>query len=270
MFRAFLGAWALGLALVAAQAGAGPPDTITDAPSQLRILTFNIRHGEGWDGMVDISRAVGVIRDQQADLVALQEVDQGTLRVGGARQADQLGELTGLHAAFGKAMDYQGGEYGVAVLSRWPLRQVSNQALPHADGYEPRTLLSVEVDPFASGRAIVFSTTHLDQGRESPNRLAQVGTINQRLATRDTPSILAGDFNSRFDTEPMSTIRSLWSDMWLEPAPADPNVRPRYKVDYVLARPAGRWRSVEGRAVEAAGVSDHRAILVVLELAGIS
>jgi endonuclease/exonuclease/phosphatase family metal-dependent hydrolase len=244
--------------------------TPSQAPASVRVLTFNVRHGEGWDGIVDISRAAAVIREERADLVALQEVDQGTLRVGGVRQADQLIALTGLHGAFGKAMDYQGGEYGVAILSRWPLRRTWNQPLPQADGYESRTLLSVEVDPFDTGHPIVFSTTHLDQGRESPNRLAQVNAINERLGAQEAPGILAGDFNSRYDTGAMTAIRTLWRDMWIEPPPADPNARPRYKVDYILARPAERWRAIEARAVEAAGVSDHRAILVVMELDGIS
>ena len=76
-----------------------------DPPSQVRVLTYNIRHGQGMDGRVDLSRVADVIRRLEPDVVALQEVDQATTRAGGVDQAAELGRLTGLHSAFGKAMD---------------------------------------------------------------------------------------------------------------------------------------------------------------------
>ncbi|MEQ1870274.1 MAG: endonuclease/exonuclease/phosphatase family protein [Vicinamibacterales bacterium] len=234
-------------------------------PDALRILTYNIHHGEGMDGVFDLYRVAEVVMAEWPDLVALQEVDQATQRSGGVRQANELSALTGLGVAFGKAMDYDGGEYGIAILSRWPMLHVENRPLPRADGMEPRTALTVEVAPPNSARHVLFTTTHLDQGRDAGNRLLQADHLNRLLAKTDTPSILAGDMNSRVDTDVIQTLRSLWNDMFVEP-PADPAQRPRYRVDYVMARPAPRWRTVEARAIEAPGVSDHRPVLAVLEL----
>src|SRR5262245_18009288 len=101
---------ALGVSLGGTPAGARAP---------LRILTFNIRHGEGTDGVFKLARVADVINAQAPDLVALQEVDRGTRRVEGADQPAELARLTGLHGTFGKAMDYDGGEYGLVILSRW-------------------------------------------------------------------------------------------------------------------------------------------------------
>src|SRR4051794_910403 len=87
-----------------------------EAPLRPRVLTYNIHHGEGTDGRLDLGRIAGVIKSCQADVVGLQEVDQATERSGGVDQAATLSELTGLHATFGKAIDYRGGAYGLAVL----------------------------------------------------------------------------------------------------------------------------------------------------------
>ena len=98
-----------------------------NAPTTVRVLTYNIHHGEGRDGELDLPRLGRVITSVQPDLVALQEVDVGTSRVGGVDQLAELARLTGMHAQFGKAMDYMGGGYGVAVLSRWSLESTENQ-----------------------------------------------------------------------------------------------------------------------------------------------
>ena len=91
------------------------------AVATLRVLTYTLHHGEGVDGKLDLVRLARVITAARADVVALQEVDQKTTRTGGVDQAAELARLTGLHFAYGKAMDYQGGAYGQALLSRWPL-----------------------------------------------------------------------------------------------------------------------------------------------------
>src|SRR5476649_2332295 len=81
-------------------------------PLTLRVLTYNIHHGEGMDGRFDLSRLAGVVTSVHPDLVALQEVDEGTERASGLDELAELERLTELHGVFGKAMDYSGGEYG--------------------------------------------------------------------------------------------------------------------------------------------------------------
>jgi endonuclease/exonuclease/phosphatase family metal-dependent hydrolase len=114
-------------------------------PNTLRVLTYNIHHGEGMDGRFDLPRVADVVKNAQADLVALQEVDEGTQRASGVNEVTELARLTDMHAAFGKAMDFSGGAYGVAILSRWPLRGTRNDPLPSFDDREPRTALTVDV-----------------------------------------------------------------------------------------------------------------------------
>ncbi len=108
----------------------------TQGPTTLRILAYNIHHGAGNDEVLDLERIAELIRSLDPDLVALQEIDNRTERTGGVAQAARLGQLTGMGSAFGKFMDYQGGEYGMAVLSRLDYEKPTNHVLPA--GPEPR------------------------------------------------------------------------------------------------------------------------------------
>ena len=123
-----------------------------DAPDTVRILAYNIHHGEGVDRVLDLERIAALIRRVDPDLVALQEVDSVTDRTGGVDQAAELGRLTGLEPVFGRFMGYQGGAYGMALLSRWPVVRSDNLRLP--DGAEPRTALTAVVRTPATGRSL--------------------------------------------------------------------------------------------------------------------
>jgi endonuclease/exonuclease/phosphatase family metal-dependent hydrolase len=239
-------------------------------PLTLRVLTYNIHHGEGMDGRVDLPRLAGVVASVHPDLVALQEVDEGTERASGVDELAELARLTELHAVFGKAMDYWGGEYGVAVLSRWPVLRTHNDPLPNLADHEPRTALTVEVVVGRDGPRIEFTSTHLDQARDPENRLAQAQYLNERLVREDDhATILAGDMNARPDTPVMDVLESRWTNPpAADPSPIGPSGRPRLRVDYVLIRPAARWRVVESSIVNEAVASDHRPLLVVLEWTG--
>jgi endonuclease/exonuclease/phosphatase family metal-dependent hydrolase len=240
------------------------------APLTLRVLTYNIHHGEGTDGRVDLSRLANVVTGVHADLVALQEVDERTERTNGLDELGELARLTDLHGVFGKAMDYLGGEYGVAVLSRWPLLRTHNDPLPHLAEHEPRTALTVEVAVGEGGPRIEFTSTHLDQARDPEDRLVQVRYLNERLVREDDhATLLAGDMNARQGTPVMDLLEARWTNPpAADPSPISPTGRPRSRVDYVLIRPASRWRVVESSIVDETLASDHRPLLVVLEWTG--
>lgn len=239
-------------------------------PRTLRVLTYNMHHGEGTDGRFDVPRLAGVITRVHPDVVALQEVDQGTERAGGLNELAELERLTDMHGAFGKAMDYAGGGYGVAVLSRWPLVSAANHPLPGAADREPRTALTVQVGGGERGPWLQFTSTHLDQARDPEDRLAQARYLNALLVRGDgPPNILAGDLNTRPETEVMQIFNAQWTNA----SPADPSPppapsgRPRSRVDYVLFRPAESWRVIESKVIDEPVASDHRPLLVVLEWA---
>jgi endonuclease/exonuclease/phosphatase family metal-dependent hydrolase len=237
-------------------------------PVRIRVMTYNIHHGEGTDHEFDLQRLAQIITAADPDLVALQEVDRSTARSGGVDQLSELGKLTGMHTAFGKAMAFQGGAYGVGVLSRFAIRDVRNDPLPDPPDFEPRTALTVAVQVKADGPVIHFTSTHFDSGRDLGNRTIQAEYVN-RLSAREYPSILAGDMNARTDSEPLQILGLQWANASPpDPRPADPAARWFGRVDYVLLRPANYWRVMESTVIDAPVASDH--LPVVADLASVT
>ncbi len=234
------------------------------ANDQLRILTYNIHHGEGVDGNFDLPRIARVILDARPDLVALQEVDNQTSRSGGIDQAAELGRLTGMHVVFGKAMDYAGGGYGEAILSRYPIEKSRNHILPAGEGHEPRAAIEVVVGAGPGGGRVRFIGTHLDHTRDETDRINQALEILHIFKDDDIPMILAGDLNAESDSEPMRILYGEWSDTFADdPQPTIPVENPRRRIDYVLYRPADAWRVVGKEVIDERIASDHRPVLVV-------
>jgi len=234
------------------------------ANDQLRILTYNIHHGEGEDGNLDLPRIAGVILDARPDLVALQEVDNKTGRSGGIDQAAELGRLTGMHVVFGKAMDFDGGGYGDAILSRYPIEKSRNHILPAGEGHEPRAAIDVVVGAGPGGSRVRFIGTHLDHTGDATDRMNQVLEIIRIYKDDDIPMILAGDLNAEPGSEPMKILCSEWSDSFADDLqPTFPVENPRRRIDYVLYQPAAAWRVAGREVIDERIASDHRPVLVV-------
>jgi endonuclease/exonuclease/phosphatase family metal-dependent hydrolase len=263
------------------------------APVVIRVLTYNIRHGEGRDRVLDLTRTAEAMKRAQPDIIAVQEVDRLTNRSGGVDQLAELARQMEMHAEFGKAIAYDGGEYGVGVLSRWPIQSFDNNLLPSSEYYEQRTSLSVRVRAGRDGPVFLFTSAHLSTSREVGDGLGQAVRLNELLATSDgVPSILAGDFNAGPDSEIMRLLGVEWT-IAAPPPPATsaspatvaaptnstpggasgPNGAGRGRGggprnDYVLLRPAGHWRVLETTLIDDGGASDHRPVLSVLEWVG--
>ncbi|BCS35863.1 metal-dependent hydrolase [Luteitalea sp. TBR-22] len=173
----------------------------------LKVLTFNIHHAEGEDGTLDVARVAQVIRDAGADIVGLQEVDRGAERTGRRDLLKEIADLAGLRFAFGKNLDLQGGDYGNALLTRFPIVSEGNRALPVIGGGEPRGVLQVVLD--VEGTQVLVLTTHLDHRRPDPQRVASAEAMLEMLqAWGDRPAIALGDFN---DVPGSETYRILTS-----------------------------------------------------------
>jgi endonuclease/exonuclease/phosphatase family metal-dependent hydrolase len=240
--------------------------TLAEEPFRVRVLTYNIHHGEGIDGRLDLERIARIIKSVEPDLVALQEIDFVTERTGRVDQAAELSRLTGMKMVPGDNIDYRGGRYGNAALSRWPITRHKNHALPLM-GPEQRGVLDVEINPGEGRPTLRFLVTHLDHRRDDAERLASAAVINDMVADHDTPAILAGDLNAVPDSEVLKRFKAQWSNATADkPLPTIPVREPRRQIDYVLYRPADSWRVVEAKVLDKEPeASDHLPLFVVLE-----
>ena len=228
---------------------------------ELRLLAYNIHHGEGMDGKLDLERIAKVIAAEKPDLVALQEVDNGCKRSGSVDQAAELAKLLKMEHRFGKFMDYQGGEYGMAVLSRLEIEETVIHKLPK--GAEPRIALEVVVkSPIWPGK-FSFVGIHNDWMNEVL-RVQQIKVLQIGLKDRKHPIILAGDFNA----EPKSdSLMKLKEDRWKMLRDGRKNTwsasEPKVEIDFFFAKGLPAFHFEDTVIVEEVA-SDHRPIAVVI------
>ncbi|WP_169787707.1 endonuclease/exonuclease/phosphatase family protein [Luteipulveratus mongoliensis] len=239
----------------------------------LRALTYNIHHGEGDDGVLDLNRIAQVIDSSGADIVALQEVDRSY----GPRSdwADQGGELAirlGMELAYGPAIDLaphkgsmQRRQYGVAILSRLPITRSDTVMLPTGPLSEPRAVLRVELD--TEGQPLTVLNTHL-QWPEADERVAQAAVLVDIIRECAGPIVLLGDLNASPDSEEVTSILEELVDTWTGPGLGytEPSSAPYNRIDYILVRPG---TSVHQAAVltEYVVESDHFPYVAELSLA---
>lgn len=195
----------------------------TNLPIQAGIASYNIHHGEGTDGKYDFERLANQFNHWQADVIALQEVDSMTTRSGKTYALGTLADITRYYDTFCPTMDYQGGKYGIGMLSRQKPLKVTSYALPGKE--EPRRLMVAEFKDY------VVACTHLSLNAD--DRMTSLPIILQAARNTDKPFVIAGDWN---DTPNSPFIKALSKDFCLRSNtrlatfPAD---SPKDCIDYI-------------------------------------
>jgi endonuclease/exonuclease/phosphatase family metal-dependent hydrolase len=233
-----------------------------------RVMTYNIHHGEGLDGKVDLVRIAELIKRERADIVALQEVDKGVARTQQRDIAGELAKLTGMTGVFSNNFHYQGGEYGNAVLTRFPVLTTRNTHYQMLRTNEQRGLLELTLN--VKGRELGFLDTHLDFRHDDAERLLNLIKIREVVnAHAGQPVILCGDFNDAPTSRTYSRLKLFLNDAWSMVGQgtgwtfsADHLQR---RIDYVWFSPSESLRPVRAW-VPASNASDHLPLVVELEL----
>ncbi len=233
---------------------------------RLRVMSFNIRHGRGMDGEVDLQRIATVIRRENPDVVALQEVDRGVERSGRVDTPAVLEELTGMEAFFERNIEFQGGDYGNAVLTRFPIRKKANTHLDMLREGEQRGVIHMILD--VDGRELLFLNTHIDYRRDDSERLKNIRQFREIVgAYGDLPVIFCGDFNDFPGSRTHEKMKEDFVDAWEAAGEGDgftfPSDEPDRRIDYVFLSRKGTLHPAGARVVDTRA-SDHRPLVVDL------
>ena len=251
------------------------PCTQPGPAARLSVLTFNI-HGALGHGRLDLGAIADAITASRADVVLLEEVDRYRARTGVVDQTAWLARRLGMHAAYGAnklrtpaRAGLPPAAIGNAILSRFPVHDVTNTHLPNRPGMELRGLLHARLD--VRGRSVSVYVTHLQHTSGSMRR-EQAHAIRRVIDADPLPKILGGDLNA----EPGSaTLRVLeggglhdtWAAVGRGAGLTVPAFVPHRRIDFVLHDDAVRPVAA---SVLRSGLSDHREVWADLEVPEVS
>lgn len=259
--------------LLACVASAGCASLRT-SDETIRVLTYNIHAGKDAQGQLSIPAIAALIDSLQPDFVFLQEVDRRTTRANGEDHLAQLQQLTHMQSAFAKSLDFQGGDYGIALLSRWPIDSASTIPLVvqppeerSGGSHEPRVALHAVLR--APGGPLHVITTHIDASGTSTYRKQEVVDLLahlKRSLPAGAPVVFGGDLNSRPASDEINAISLSLTDAWATcgspPGETFPAAKPDRRIDYIFFRHA---QCLHARVPESQA-SDHRPLLVTLQI----
>ena len=246
----------------------GGVNSLANEAPVLRVLTYNIHHAEGLDGKLDLERIADVIQASKADIVMLQEVDQGTQRSNQVDQPAELARLTGMQVVFGGNLKFQGGDYGNAILSRFPIVASKNHPLPNLTEGEPRGVLvaKISLPKELGGATIQVLSTHFDHRQDNRDRVASVAALKELSRGWTLPQILGGDLNMTRENEAMRQFATDWTVAGDAELPTSPAQAPRRQIDYIAFRPTENFVVRVVQVLDEPVASDHLPLLVVIEL----
>jgi endonuclease/exonuclease/phosphatase family metal-dependent hydrolase len=202
----------------------------------LRVMTYNIRHGRGWSGRVELERIVDVIAAAEPDVVALQEVDVLRLRSGGVDQAERLAARLGMTPTFAPCISVGDEQYGIATLTRLPLVGSRQLRLPPEGSlgrrrWEPRSALATRVR--WRDRTVEVLNTHLSLSRAE--RVGQIDHILRDVAAIGDDVVVCGDLNCTTRSGPYRTLRGALREV-AAPGRSWPARLPVLRLDHLFYR----------------------------------
>ncbi|RWR01011.1 endonuclease [[Pantoea] beijingensis] len=257
-----------------------------DKSPLIKIANYNIAGGLR-NHKVDLDKVAAAIKKLDPDIITLEEVDQNTLRSDGLDQAKELANRTGMHYAYGKATELKGGNYGNAILSKFPIEKTVVFKLP-SGSYEPRALMLSKINVPGFDAPLYVYNTHFDWHEEDEIRMSQARFINSivfddldldkefpNLATGIT--ILMGDFNSVKEDRVIKEIKKYWN--MVEVPGKDvrtwPAGNPGLDLDHIFTGKGQKWAieklTIPNDGKEEMGIkwqttSDHIPVMATLKL----
>jgi len=228
----------------------------------VRVMTWNIHGAYGGNPRFDLGRVIELIQRHNPDVVALQEIDSRRPREAGVTDPfAMLQAAIGLHGIGAKAITTKDGDYGQAVISRWPIQNAEIHDISYAE-HEPRRAVRCEVaTPCGMLRVIA---THL--GLSIGERRDQARALLRLIGEASVTTVVMGDFNDWFWA---GSVRKVLASRLPARSRARtfPSFCPTFRFDRVYCSPASALLSVRTDAA-ARMLSDHLPVIADIALAG--
>lgn len=266
--RAYLVLILLALIFVAAFGSSAPAQT---PEIKYVVGTYNIHIGKGMDRKLDLKRIAEVIQTNRADVVGLQEVDRFTSRCLRMDQIAELKKFTKMEGVFGKSIDYQGGEYGIGILTKGRILQSEHRMFPEGKENERRSFIAAQIE---LGKGDIFWVVNTHLSLVSDDREAQANALLEYAKSLSGPVIILGDFNE----EPHGKVgfyndyQERFNDAW---AAADPDPlsekgytfpadKPAKRIDYIWIGKNSGWQAISSH-IPQTQASDHLPLFATIK-----
>lgn len=237
----------------------------------IRYMTYNIHAAAppAVPGTTDLDAIAEVINQANVDVVFLQEVDKNTGRNGySGDQAAELAAKTQMNFSFFSAIPYQRGFYGVAILSRYPLKGIKKYFLPKEDEAHEQRVLGTAIVDLPGVDSIAVAVTHL-QHNSADSRVEQITEVAAILAGTKQPLLLGGDMNEKPET---AAFFSVFDGAFTRTCMGMncPNTfsaqHPTSIIDYLAFRPASAFTINSHQVIAEHNASDHLPVLSELKI----
>ena len=226
---------------------------ITFAEEKIKVVSFNIAAGAK-NFKADLNKTADAIKALDADIIGIQEVDRLTKRSGYVDQIKVLADLTGYNFVFGKTIDFDGGEYGIGILTKHPILKAEKNVLPNEPNEEPRVALMAQVKVPTIQEPVNFINTHLgivlnaktdeELARDSSIRVRQAKVINDYAAKIKGLKFLVGDMNDGINSDSMTLLKYNWKCVFDEETPNTYTysaTEPFKGIDFIFVSPEKQW-----------------------------
>lgn len=202
----------------------------------MRIVSYNIHSGKNMDNVLDIPAIADAVKAIEPDICALNEVRMRTKDVGGLELAKEIADASDMYWRFGRAIYYNGGEYGNAILSKYPVsfsRVVPVPDVPEEERerrFEPRSVLEAIV--LTDKGPVQVLTCHF--GLTRGEQVRAVETVLSVLRS-DMPALFMGDLNIEPDNDLIALLRRRLNDTGSDSPLTFPARDAMSKIDYIFA-----------------------------------
>jgi endonuclease/exonuclease/phosphatase family metal-dependent hydrolase len=232
----------------------------------LKVMSYNIHHGTDKNEKNTLEEMGEFIKKSGADLVGLQEVDSLCRRSGSVDQMKRLAEITGMHYSFVRHFAYDGGAYGLGILSRYPISGVRNDriSLIPKDEKKPSLALLTAKISLPGNQDVLFGTVHF--ALNALSRMVQAEEVMAVMKSRSLPAIITGDLNANPDSKEVLQLDSYFSGTAAPEAFTFPVDKPLKKIDYIMVSKPNLKKVIHSTVYNNVLLSDHLAISSTIRL----